>query len=115
MRGIAATRRWASLLRGRGEQHGDYGSATGGKVPQSEFTYRSRDGLTLFGRAWGDPAAPGLPVVCLPGMTRNSKDFAPLAEHLARTRRVIALDLRGRGRSAYAAVATYNPGTRRTT
>lgn len=88
-----------------------YGSATGGKVPQSEFTYRSRDGLTLFGRAWGDPAAPGLPVVCLPGMTRNSKDFAPLAEHLARTRRVIALDLRGRGQSAYAAVATYNPGT----
>jgi pimeloyl-ACP methyl ester carboxylesterase len=41
-------------------------------------------------------------VVCLPGMTRNSRDFLPLAERLAERRRVLALDARGRGDSEYA-------------
>lgn len=41
------------------------------------------------------------PVICLPGLTRNSRDFESLAAHLAKFlgRRVLAIDLRGRGRS----------------
>ncbi len=42
------------------------------------------------------------PVVCLPGLTRTAADFEVLAERLsAAGRRVIALDYRGRGLSAY--------------
>lgn len=59
------------------------------------------DGLRLYYRDYGGRRAPGTPVVCIPGLTRNSRDFAPIAAHLARTRRVIAVDLRGRGRSQY--------------
>lgn len=78
----------------------------------SEYRYRSGDGLTLFCRCYGygDDVA-----VCLPGLTRNSKDFADLAEHLAqrdrRPWRVLCPDLRGRGRSDRdPKPARYRPG-----
>ncbi len=64
------------------------------------------DGLSLHVRCY-EPAAAStyMPVLCLPGLTRNEADFTPLATYLAtdRTfpRRVFALDSRGRGRSAY--------------
>jgi pimeloyl-ACP methyl ester carboxylesterase len=59
---------------------------------------RTHDGLRLFYRDYeGDPDR--LPVLCLPGLTRNSRDFEVLAGHLAPTRRVITPDMRGRGRS----------------
>lgn len=61
--------------------------------------YSSDDGLTLYARDYAGPA-PGAPVVlCLPGLTRNSRDFAALAGVLAQTCRVICPDMRGRGRS----------------
>ena len=61
----------------------------------------SRDGLRLHARDYpGDGAA--LPVLCLPGLTRNARDFDVLAPRLAGKRRVLAVDLRGRGESAYA-------------
>lgn len=54
---------------------------------------------------WRDyPGVDGrTPVICLPGLTRNSRDFESLAPHLANVlgRRVLAIDLRGRGRSDY--------------
>jgi pimeloyl-ACP methyl ester carboxylesterase len=41
-----------------------------------------------------------LPVICIPGLTRNSRDFEEVAPWIASMgRRVIAVDLRGRGRS----------------
>jgi len=40
-------------------------------------------------------------VLCLPGLTRNSKDFAALAQRLREHHEVLAADLRGRGRSAW--------------
>jgi pimeloyl-ACP methyl ester carboxylesterase len=45
-----------------------------------------------------------MPVVCLPGLTRATADFDDLARALTASkpsRRVIALDSRGRGQSAY--------------
>jgi len=62
------------------------------------------DGLRLHVREHGAATASGVPVVCLPGLTRTTADFDDLALALTRSkpsRRVIALDSRGRGRSAY--------------
>lgn len=75
-------------------------------------TWTSADGLTLFAR--DDPAADGparLPVVCLHGLTRNSRDFEVVAPRIAASgRRVLALDVRGRGRSAWdPSPLNYNP------
>jgi pimeloyl-ACP methyl ester carboxylesterase len=61
----------------------------------------SNDGLRLHYRDYpGDPAA--VPLLCIPGLTRNTRDFDRLAGRLMGRRRVIAVDLRGRGDSAYA-------------
>jgi pimeloyl-ACP methyl ester carboxylesterase len=75
----------------------------------SDCTWQSRDGLKLHYRDYpGNPARP--PVLCLPGLTRNARDFEGLAADLAGAWRVICPDMRGRGDSAYARdSATYNP------
>lgn len=61
----------------------------------------AQDGLSLYYRDYGDPLSPGLPMLCLTGLTRNSADFADLADRHADERRILCLDYRGRGRSAY--------------
>ncbi|MGD0315683.1 MAG: alpha/beta hydrolase [Xanthobacteraceae bacterium] len=64
----------------------------------------AQDGLRLHVREYGTRGAPGLAVVCLPGITRTVADFEELAPALAAAptrRRVIAIDSRGRGRSEY--------------
>jgi pimeloyl-ACP methyl ester carboxylesterase len=74
-----------------------------------ERVYTSADGLRLFFRDGGDDRSALTPVLCLPGLTRNSSDFTTLARRLE-PRRVICPDLRGRGRSAYAPDwRTYEP------
>jgi len=62
----------------------------------------SNDGLRLHYRDYpGDDA--GKPaIICIPGLTRNARDWEGVAERLAGDWRVIAVDLRGRGESAYA-------------
>ena len=72
--------------------------------------YQSNDGLRLYARDYPG-AARSLPIIlCLPGLTRNSKDFAALADQLCATHRVICPDQRGRGRSARDADPTrYRP------
>ncbi len=71
----------------------------------SDFFYSAQDGLKLHARIYGDDSGAGLPVICLPGLTRNARDFHDLALFLSRDaqqpRKVIAFDYRGRGRSAY--------------
>jgi pimeloyl-ACP methyl ester carboxylesterase len=71
----------------------------------SDFYYSSTDGLKLHARIYGEEANGALPVVCLPGLTRNARDFHELALHLSRgamaPRKVVAFDFRGRGGSAY--------------
>ncbi|WP_027866037.1 alpha/beta fold hydrolase [Massilia alkalitolerans] len=77
------------------------------------ISYTSSDGLALYARdypptsaATGAAADAGagarLPVICIHGLTRNSADFDELAPILsAMGRRVIAVDVRGRGHSAH--------------
>lgn len=75
-----------------------------------ERRYLAEDGLSLYYRDYGDPLAAAIPVLCLPGLTRNSKDFHRLASRLAAGRRVICPDYRGRGLSDYDPdPANYNP------
>lgn len=71
--------------------------------------WTSRDRLKLHFRDYpGRADRP--PVLCLPGLTRNARDFSHVAQQLAGEWRVICPDLRGRGDSAYAKdSATYNP------
>jgi pimeloyl-ACP methyl ester carboxylesterase len=62
------------------------------------------DGLKLHVREYGTRTAPGLPVVCLPGLARTVADFDELAPALAHgtpKRHVIAIDSRGRGHSEH--------------
>jgi len=66
-----------------------------------ERHFTSHDGLALFFRDYGDPASERTPVLCLSGLTRNSKDFHDTALRLSATRRVLCPDYRGRGLSAY--------------
>lgn len=61
----------------------------------------AQDGLTLYYRDYGDPNAAETPVLCLAGLTRNSKDAHNVALRLSRRRRVLCADYRGRGKSAY--------------
>jgi pimeloyl-ACP methyl ester carboxylesterase len=71
------------------------------KPETREHFYRSIDGLNLFCRIYPASQAGALPVLCLPGLTRNSRDFTALAEHLQPQREVLTADLRGRGRSQW--------------
>ena len=62
--------------------------------------FESQDGLKLYYRDFGAENT-GTPVLCLPGLTRNSRDFEDLANYLSDRRRVITCDFRGRGYSEY--------------
>src|ERR1700682_1187427 len=74
--------------------------------------FRSQDDLALYWRDYGDPASSRTPLLCLGGLTRNSKDFHVLAQALCGERRVLAPDYRGRGRSARDPNwRNYRPGT----
>ncbi len=70
----------------------------------------SADGLRLYARDYGPERGDLLPVLCLAGLTRNSLDFETIAPRLARTRRVICPDYRGRGHSDHSPdPKTYRP------
>lgn len=68
----------------------------------SDGYWWSKDGLRLHYRdyAGGDDGRP--PILCIPGLTRNARDFGPVADRLAGEWRLICVELRGRGESAYA-------------
>lgn len=81
----------------------------GAQASHRDIHFTSADGLALYGRdypAQGDAT----PLLCLAGLTRNVRDFEPLAQWLGGQRRLITMDYRGRGRSAYAPdPSTYRP------
>lgn len=72
----------------------------------------SPDGLRLHYRDYAGGGDGRPPLLCLPGLTRNARDFEPLAQRLAGEWRLICPDMRGRAESAYAKDAmTYVPLT----
>lgn len=78
----------------------------------AERRWNSADGLSLYARdyAAGSGAA-RLPVIAIHGLTRNSADFDTIAPLIAQSgRRVLAVDIRGRGQSDRAPdPMTYQP------
>ena len=70
-----------------------------------DIHFSARDGLRLYARHYPAPGSLRTPVLCLAGLTRNSRDFHRLATALARPdedgRDVYTLDSRGRGRSEH--------------
>lgn len=67
-------------------------------------SFTTSDGVALH---YTDAGA-GSPILCLSGLTRDSRDFDFVAPHLAGNR-LIRLDYRGRGSSQWADPATYTP------
>jgi pimeloyl-ACP methyl ester carboxylesterase len=61
--------------------------------------FNSADGVRLHYRDYEGGSADQPPILCLPGLTRNARDFEPVAAHVGSKWRVIALDFRGRGMS----------------
>ena len=77
-----------------------------------ERWWQSHDGLKLFARDYAPTGGDArCPVICIHGLTRNSSDFEDVAPWIAaQGRRVLAVDVRGRGHSAYdTEPANYNP------
>jgi pimeloyl-ACP methyl ester carboxylesterase len=74
-------------------------------APFDDHFFSAPDGLRLHARIYAPAKTSRGDVICLPGLTRNGRDFHDLALHLAqagdRPKRVIALDARGRGLSEY--------------
>ncbi len=71
-----------------------------------EHYYNAPDGLKLYAREYGASLPDHeIPIICLPGLTRNSADFHQFAvnvsTHKSRPRKVYTFDLRGRGKSAW--------------
>jgi pimeloyl-ACP methyl ester carboxylesterase len=79
--------------------------------PYDDKNFTVRDGLRLHYRDYpGSKDKP--PLLCLPGLTRNARDFADFAERYSPGFRVLALDFRGRAASDYDPVPKrYNPLT----
>ena len=71
----------------------------------NDIRFTARDGLRLYARHYPAPGSVRRPVLCLAGLTRNSRDFHDLATALASAddtgRDVYTLDSRGRGRSEH--------------
>ena len=68
----------------------------------TDHIWWSREGIRLHARLYGDVTGPGVPILCLPGLTRNARDFDALAPDLSASGPVAAVDFRGRGDSGYA-------------
>lgn len=76
-----------------------------------EIFYFSSDSLRLHARDYGDEHAK-LTVLCMPGLSRNARDFDAVAERLAPRYRILCAEQRGRGLSAYdPKPENYHPGT----
>lgn len=69
----------------------------------SERTWTVADGLKMHARDYAPASGESkLPIICIHGLTRNAADFETVAPWMAaRGRRVLAVDVRGRGKSAH--------------
>lgn len=74
--------------------------------------FTNRDGLKLHYRDFNRAPAGAPVVLCMPGLTRNARDFGYIADHLAPRCRLICVEQRGRGQSDYDPDPTrYSPAT----
>ncbi len=74
-------------------------------MPEDKF--QTAGGLKLHYLDFGGAGKPAL--VCIHGLTGNAHNFDALVPHLTARYRVLALDVRGRGDSAWGPAADYNP------
>jgi pimeloyl-ACP methyl ester carboxylesterase len=80
-------------------------------VAWSDGYWESSDGVKLHYRDYAGGASRP-PILCIPGLTRNARDFEGVAGRLACEWRLICVELRGRGESGYARdAASYVPLT----
>jgi pimeloyl-ACP methyl ester carboxylesterase len=63
------------------------------------------NGLALHYLEWGKPEA--APIVCVHGYTSSAQAFNALARHLQDRYRILALDVRGHGESAWSPTGAY--------
>lgn len=81
------------------------GTSVPDTVTWRDIRFSAGDGLLLHARDYGPADSGRLPVVCLPGLTRNCRDFHDLAvflsTHKSKPRRVVTMDFRGRGDSGW--------------
>ncbi len=68
----------------------------GTRMNYNEHRYTSHDGLSLYCREYGRGEET---IICLPGLSRNSKDFHDFANRQSGSYQVLCPDLRGRGQS----------------
>lgn len=97
------SRRAGRSKRGRAISARQENSRDGGR-DWSDHYWWSGDGVRLHARLYGGVPAAGdpPPILCMPGLARNARDFELLAPHIAGQRKVIAIEFRGRGDSAFA-------------
>jgi pimeloyl-ACP methyl ester carboxylesterase len=100
---LTANARSAELMNQPGTDDIEASEGTG---PASRtFTWTSRDGLTLAGREWrpeGADTSRHPTILCLTGLSRNTRDFNDIASFLQKKGyHIVALDYRGRGASAW--------------
>jgi len=62
--------------------------------------WTSAEGIKLHYRDYAGPIERP-PILCIPGLTRNARDFEPVADRYAGQWRLLAIDLRGRGGSGF--------------
>jgi len=72
--------------------------AAGSEYRDGYFT--CADGLQLHFRDYPGPAG-SVPLLCLPGLTRNVRDFADFASRMSPRHRTLVLEFRGRGESDF--------------
>ncbi|MEE4191271.1 MAG: alpha/beta hydrolase [Halieaceae bacterium] len=74
-----------------------------------DFYYPGHDGLKLYARDYRH-SSPRATILCMHGLTRNSADFAGIADHLAKDYRLLVVEQRGRGLSEWDSnAANYQP------
>ena len=88
----------------RANRSSDIHGKTSSEGDWADLIWWAGDGVRLHVRDYAGPAEGRdlPPILCLPGLARTARDFEELAPRLARQRRVLAIEFRGRGDSAFA-------------
>src|SRR5262245_6793304 len=81
------------------------GAALGAQTPTGTDRFATVNGLRLHYLEWGDAGKP--PMILLHGIARHAHTFDHIAPDLARNYRVLAIDMRGHGDSAWSPEGAY--------